>query len=260
RSERQCAGVQGIRRRQPDFRALDPDWTQMTTTRQIAWFEGAVCASMFLGALAFQYIGHYPPCEMCHWQRWPHIAAAAIGLGGTILIGAGMRRGLWRPRRLPCGRRMASVERPGRLYDGLSIQWWTARPERTRADVRPCRLAAVRGFAGRLQRGDLAGCRGVRRHPIGTQDMRRKPRPTFPGTRTSDEVAAMIRVDHAGEYGAVRIYEGQMAVLGGAKSATADAIRHMAEQEQRHLKAFDALVNARRVRPTALEPVWRAAG
>ncbi|HJW41888.1 MAG TPA: disulfide bond formation protein B [Rhizomicrobium sp.] len=62
----------------------------MTTARQIAWLEGAVGAAMILGALAFQYIGHYPPCEMCHWQRWPHIAAAAIGLGGMILIGAGV--------------------------------------------------------------------------------------------------------------------------------------------------------------------------
>jgi ubiquinone biosynthesis monooxygenase Coq7 len=90
--------------------------------------------------------------------------------------------------------------------------------------------------------------------------MSRKPRPAFPGVKTSDDVEAMIRVDHAGEYGAVRIYEGQLAVLGARKSASAEAIRHMAEQEQRHLKAFDALINARRVRPTALEPVWRAAG
>lgn len=70
----------------------------------------------------------------------------------------------------------------------------------------------------------------------------------------------MIRVDHAGEYGAVRIYEGQLAVLGARKSRTADAIRHMAEQEQAHLKRFDALINERQVRPTALEPVWRVAG
>lgn len=75
--------------------------------------------------------------------------------------------------------------------------------------------------------------------------------------RRSDE---MIRVDHAGEYGAVRIYEGQLAVLGARKSEAADAIRHMAQQEQRHLKTFDSLVNERRVRPTALEPVWRIAG
>src|SRR6185437_3840186 len=72
----------------------------------------------------------------------------------------------------------------------------------------------------------------------------------------------MIRVDHAGEYGAVRIYEGQLAVLGrrADSAASADLIRHMAAQEQRHLKAFDTLVNDRRVRPTALEPVWRVAG
>jgi ubiquinone biosynthesis monooxygenase Coq7 len=75
-----------------------------------------------------------------------------------------------------------------------------------------------------------------------------------------EDIEAMIRVDHAGEYGAVRIYEGQLAVLGVRKSASAEAIRHMAEQEQRHLKAFDALINERRVRPTALEPVWRVAG
>jgi ubiquinone biosynthesis monooxygenase Coq7 len=90
--------------------------------------------------------------------------------------------------------------------------------------------------------------------------MSRKARPAFPGTDTGADVEAMIRVDHAGEYGAVRIYEGQLAVLGAKKSAAVDAIRHMAEQEERHLKAFDKLVNQRRVRPTALAPVWRVAG
>jgi 3-demethoxyubiquinol 3-hydroxylase len=75
-----------------------------------------------------------------------------------------------------------------------------------------------------------------------------------------DEIAAMIRVDHAGEYGAVRIYEGQLAVFGARKSRTTDAIRHMAAQEQAHLKRFDTLINERHVRPTALEPVWRVAG
>ncbi|MEI9995937.1 MAG: demethoxyubiquinone hydroxylase family protein [Rhizomicrobium sp.] len=90
--------------------------------------------------------------------------------------------------------------------------------------------------------------------------MSRKARPVAPGTQSADDIASMIRVDHAGEYGAVRIYEGQLAVLGRSNSPAADAIRHMAEQEQRHLKTFDALVNERRVRPTALEPVWRVAG
>jgi 3-demethoxyubiquinol 3-hydroxylase len=88
----------------------------------------------------------------------------------------------------------------------------------------------------------------------------RGPRPLQPGIATRDETDAMIRVDHAGEYGAVRIYEGQLAVLGGRPSETTAAIRKMAAQEQRHLKAFDTLINERRVRPTALEPVWRVAG
>ncbi len=86
--------------------------------------------------------------------------------------------------------------------------------------------------------------------------MPRKQRPPAPGGSTGIE--AMIRVDHAGEYGAVRIYEGQLAVLKNRGSAA--TIRHMAEQEQRHLKTFDRLVNERRVRPTALEPLWRMAG
>src|SRR5437762_14336536 len=70
----------------------------------------------------------------------------------------------------------------------------------------------------------------------------------------------MIRVDHAGEYGAVQIYAGQLAVLGTRVSAASAAIAHMAEQEQRHLTAFDKLVNERRVRPTLLSPLWRASG
>jgi 3-demethoxyubiquinol 3-hydroxylase len=88
----------------------------------------------------------------------------------------------------------------------------------------------------------------------------RARRPPPPGVGAKDEIAAMIRVDHAGEYGAVRIYQGQLAVFGAKKSKAAAAIKHMAEQEQAHLKAFDALINERRVRPTALEPVWRLAG
>jgi len=91
--------------------------------------------------------------------------------------------------------------------------------------------------------------------------MSRKPKPASPG-RVAADIDAMIRVDHAGEYGAVRIYEGQLAVLGRRKDAAGavEKIRHMAAQEQGHLKAFDTLINERKVRPTALEPVWRVAG
>ncbi len=92
--------------------------------------------------------------------------------------------------------------------------------------------------------------------------VKRRKRPSPPGVASSSDAEAMIRVDHAGEFGAVRIYEGQLAVLGnraGAKKA-AQAIRKMARQEQDHLKAFDHLINERRVRPTALTPVWHVAG
>lgn len=72
------------------------------------------------------------------------------------------------------------------------------------------------------------------------------------------QVARMIRVDHAGEYGAARIYAGQLAVLGG--TAKAPVLREMEEQERRHLDAFARLIAERRVRPTALLPFWHLAG
>jgi 3-demethoxyubiquinol 3-hydroxylase len=88
----------------------------------------------------------------------------------------------------------------------------------------------------------------------------RRPQP--PGVAVEKDIEAIIRVDHAGEYGAVRICEGQLAVFDALNrtSKAADAIRSMAQQEDRHLKTFDRLVNERKVRPTALEPVWRLAG
>ncbi|MCH8918184.1 MAG: demethoxyubiquinone hydroxylase family protein [Alphaproteobacteria bacterium] len=70
--------------------------------------------------------------------------------------------------------------------------------------------------------------------------------------------ARMIRVDQAGEYGAVRIYAGQLAVLGGRPEAA--AITEMAAKERQHLDRFDSMMNARRVRPTLLSPIWHVAG
>ena len=71
-------------------------------------------------------------------------------------------------------------------------------------------------------------------------------------------LARMLRVDHAGEYGARRIYEGQLAVLGNRPSGA--TIRRMYEQELAHLETFDKLIAERRVRPTALQPLWHVAG
>ncbi len=81
----------------------------------------------------------------------------------------------------------------------------------------------------------------------------------LPGDPTPREVVARtIRVDHAGEYGAKRIYQGQLAVLRGTKWEP--LLRHMQAQEQVHLDTFSRLIGQRRVRPTALLPVWHVAG
>lgn len=72
----------------------------------------------------------------------------------------------------------------------------------------------------------------------------------------------ILRVDHAGEYGAVAIYRGQIAIFGrtqGHERITAQ-LTEMAAQEQAHLDAFDRLLVSGKVRPTALSPVWNAAG
>lgn len=71
--------------------------------------------------------------------------------------------------------------------------------------------------------------------------------------------ASMIRVDQAGEYGATRIYAGQLAMLGD-RHPMGRAIAHMAEQERRHLDAFDRIMAERGVRPTVLQPFWNVAG
>jgi ubiquinone biosynthesis monooxygenase Coq7 len=73
------------------------------------------------------------------------------------------------------------------------------------------------------------------------------------------DTARMLRVDQAGEYGATRIYAGQLAVMGD-RAPHAGEIAHMAEQEAAHRAKFDALLAERGVRPTALQPVWGAAG
>ena len=79
-----------------------------------------------------------------------------------------------------------------------------------------------------------------------------------PGDRRPDR-ASMLRVNQAGEYGATRIYAGQLAVL-RANCPEGKLIARMAAQEQRHLKRFNHLMAQRGVRPTALQPLWKVAG
>ncbi len=82
--------------------------------------------------------------------------------------------------------------------------------------------------------------------------------PWRPGQRRAD-TTSMVRVDQAGEYGATRIYAGQLAVL-RSSSPAAKLVSRMALQEERHLKRFDELIAKRAVRPTILQPLWKVAG
>jgi len=92
----------------------------------------------------------------------------------------------------------------------------------------------------------------------GDPAVRQRPR-RLPGDPSpAQQVDQIIRVDHAGEFGAVRIYQGQLSVLKGTPAG--DKIAHMAAAEQRHLEHFEKLIVERRVRPTVLSPLWHVAG
>ncbi|MBV8682496.1 MAG: demethoxyubiquinone hydroxylase family protein [Caulobacteraceae bacterium] len=93
--------------------------------------------------------------------------------------------------------------------------------------------------------------------------MSERPIPPRPGPGGQEmRLAQMLRVDHAGELGAVHIYRGQRAVLGEApgRSSVAATLAEMEDHEARHLARFDELLVRRGVRPTLLAPLWRATG
>ena len=119
-------------------------------------------------------------------------------------------------------------------------------------------------FDGRMERDRV--------DPVRIGDSMAKPETTprgaltdgaaAPRWRPGDErpdIGAMIRVDQAGEYGATRIYAGQLAVLGPRHPASR-TIARMQIQEERHLKHFDEMMIERGVRPTLLQPFWNLAG
>lgn len=85
------------------------------------------------------------------------------------------------------------------------------------------------------------------------------PRPGRGATRA--RLAEILRVDHAGEFGAVRIYQAQRAVFEGVrgKEAIAADMAVMQAGEAVHKARFDALLNEHRVRPTLLLPAWAMA-
>ena len=95
----------------------------------------------------------------------------------------------------------------------------------------------------------------TKKKSIAKKKIAKKSKPTTDKT-ILDEI---IRVDHAGEYGATRIYDGQIAVF-GKDSKIGKTIQHMADQEQEHIEKFNELLIEKRVRPTALLPLWNIAG
>lgn len=75
-----------------------------------------------------------------------------------------------------------------------------------------------------------------------------------------EKTDSMIRVDQAGEFGAKRIYEGQLAVMKSRGSKHTEQVQHMYEQELEHYNQFNRLINERQVRPTIFSPLWHVAG
>jgi disulfide bond formation protein DsbB len=86
---------------------------------------GALSAALLLGALGFQYLDRLPPCEMCLWQRWPHLAAAMVGiLGGGALAAGLLGRGLARPLAVLTALLVAASGAIAVYHAGVEWHWW----------------------------------------------------------------------------------------------------------------------------------------
>ena len=88
-----------------------------------------------------------------------------------------------------------------------------------------------------------------------------RPMPARPGRGAgAARLAEILRVDHAGELAAVHIYRGQQAVFAASgKAGLSESFADLRQQEAEHLKAFDALLAERGVRPSLFTPLWRVA-
>jgi len=91
----------------------------------LAMALGSVSLALILGALGFQYLAGIPPCEMCHWQRWPHIAAAVVGLGGGLVVRSGfLGAGMATPLAWCAVLLIAAAGALGVYHAGVEWHWW----------------------------------------------------------------------------------------------------------------------------------------
>jgi disulfide bond formation protein DsbB len=92
---------------------------------KVAMALGGLALALILGALGFQYFGRLPPCEMCHWQRWPHIAAAVVGLGGGLTIWGGiLDRRFAVPLAVATAALVAASGAIAVYHAGVEWHWW----------------------------------------------------------------------------------------------------------------------------------------
>jgi disulfide bond formation protein DsbB len=97
----------------------------MSRAQRIALALGFAAVCLLLGALGFQYLDRLPPCELCMWQRWPHVAAAVVGLGGPLLIRAGLlERGAARGVAWLAALLIAVSGAVGVYHAGIEWHWW----------------------------------------------------------------------------------------------------------------------------------------
>ena len=227
-----------------------------------------------LVAFASQYLGGLQPCTLCIWQRYGYGGAIALGV---ITLALPRRLQIWGA--VLTSLALLVVAGLAMFHVGVEQHWWqglatcsgnldvhqsVADLEKQLMDtpVIPCDRPAWTMFGISMAGYDfiyaaLLGLFGLvaARPELAMSEPRRR----LPGDLTPEQlIERVIRVDQAGEYGARRIYEGQLAVLPPGPDRS--AVEHMAEQEGRHLREFDRLLGDRRVRPTALQPLWHVAG
>jgi disulfide bond formation protein DsbB len=92
----------------------------MNSARRAHWLAYIVPAALLAGAWGSQLFGGLQPCEMCHWQRWPHYGAAAIALLAFMVTGTGAKRALV----LIAALCILASGLVGVFHAGVEYKWW----------------------------------------------------------------------------------------------------------------------------------------